>query len=118
MVATQSGDRSILPSELCQGTKNLQGGGATRTCYPLVARFDRFDVEMELAILVRPHGATMGVKVEPEPISAGNARVRCHVCRSGGWGALKLSDCVVDRVGDVDEWLDFFIEFRIFVLRQ
>ena len=36
MVATQSGDRSILPSELCQGTKNLQGGGATRACHPLV----------------------------------------------------------------------------------
>ena len=59
----------------------------------------------------------MGVKVEPEPISAGNARVRCHVGRVDGVHS-NYRIVFVDRVGDVDEWLDFFIEFRIFVLRQ
>jgi hypothetical protein len=47
-------------------------------CHAL-ARFGRLNVEMELAILVRPHGATIGVKVGPKPISARNARVRVEV---------------------------------------
>jgi hypothetical protein len=59
--------------------KVLVGDEADRRA---LARFGRFNVEMELVVLVRPYGATIGVKVEPKPISAGNARVRCHVCPS------------------------------------
>jgi hypothetical protein len=43
---------------------------ASRACWPS---------DFEVALLVRPDGATTGVKVEPEPNYAGNARVRCHV---------------------------------------
>lgn len=34
---------------------------------------------MELAMLVRPDRAAIGVKVGPKPISTGNARVRVEV---------------------------------------
>jgi hypothetical protein len=52
-------------------------GGET-DCRAL-AKLGRFDVEMELAVLLRPHRATIGVNVELKPIPAGNARVRMDV---------------------------------------
>lgn len=36
-----------------------------------LAKFGRLNVEMELAVLGCPHGATTGVRVGPKPISAG-----------------------------------------------
>ena len=44
-----------------------------------LARFGQINVELKLAVLVHPYRANIGVKVEPKPISTGDARSRVEV---------------------------------------